>query len=83
MAEMACLTVNPEVQAQGDGERILKHMESRARAAGFTKLFVLTTRTSHWFMRRGFVLATVDDLPPDRQHMYNWQRKSLVLIKNL
>ncbi len=83
MAEMACLTVNPEVQAQGDGERILKHMESRARAAGFTKLFVLTTRTSHWFLRRGFVHATVDDLPKDRQHMYNWQRKSLVLIKTL
>ncbi len=83
MAEMACLTVNPEVQAQGDGERILKHMTSRARAAGFSKLFVLTTRTSHWFLRRGFVHATVDDLPKDRQHMYNWQRKSLVLIKTL
>lgn len=83
MAEMACLTVNPEVQSQGDGERILKHMENRARAAGFSKLFVLTTRTAHWFMKRGFVPATVDDLPKDRQHMYNWQRKSLVLIKQL
>jgi amino-acid N-acetyltransferase len=83
MAEMACLTVNPEVQAQGDGERILKHMEKRARAAGFNKLFVLTTRTSHWFKKRGFVPATVDDLPKDRQHMYNWQRKSQVLIKHL
>jgi amino-acid N-acetyltransferase len=83
MAEMACLTVNPDVQAQGDGERILKHMENRARAAGFSKLFVLTTRTSHWFQKRGFVPATVDDLPKDRQHMYNWQRKSQVLIKSL
>jgi len=83
MGEMACLTVNPEVQAQGDGERILKHIETRARESGLTKLFVLTTRTSHWFLRRGFVPATVDDLPKDRQHMYNWQRKSLVLIKNL
>ena len=83
MAEMACLTVNPEVQSQGDGERILKHMENRARAAGFKKLFVLTTRTAHWFLKRGFVPATVDDLPKDRQHMYNWQRKSLVLIKPL
>ena len=83
MAEMACLTVNAEVQAQGDGERILKHIENRARAAGLNKLFVLTTRTSHWFLRRGFVHATVDDLPKDRQHMYNWQRKSLVLIKTL
>jgi len=83
MAEMACLTVNPEVQAQGDGERILKHMENRARALGVTKLFVLTTRTSHWFQKRGFVPATVDALPKDRQHMYNWQRKSQVLIKSL
>ena len=83
MAEMACLTVNPEVQGQGDGERILKHMENRARAAGFKKLFVLTTRTAHWFLKRGFRSASVDDLPKDRQHMYNWQRKSQVLIKNL
>ncbi|TFW09905.1 amino-acid N-acetyltransferase [Oxalobacteraceae bacterium OM1] len=83
MAEMACLTVNPEVQSQGDGERILKHMENRARAAGFEKLFVLTTRTAHWFLKRGFAQASVDDLPRDRQHMYNWQRKSLVLIKQL
>ncbi|HEX2530008.1 MAG TPA: amino-acid N-acetyltransferase [Burkholderiaceae bacterium] len=83
MVEMACLTVNPEVQGQGDGERILKHMENRARAAGFARMFVLTTRTAHWFLKRGFVHATVDDLPKDRQHMYNWQRKSLVLIKNL
>ena len=83
MVEMACLTVNPEVQAQGDGERLLKHMENRARAAGYVKLFVLTTRTAHWFIKRGFVMASVADLPRDRQHMYNWQRKSLVLIKTL
>jgi amino-acid N-acetyltransferase len=83
MAEMACLIVNPEVQTQGDGEKLLKHTENRARALGLNKLFVLTTRTAHWFLRRGFVPATVDDLPKDRQHMYNWQRKSQVFIKNL
>jgi amino-acid N-acetyltransferase len=83
MAEMACLIVNPEVQGQGDGERLLKNMEDRARAAGIKKLFVLTTRTAHWFLKRGFVAATVDDLPKNRQLMYNWQRKSLVFIKNL
>ena len=83
MAEMACLTVTPDVQAQGDGERLLKHIETRARAAGLDRLFVLTTRTSHWFIKRGFRTASVDDLPKDRQHMYNWQRKSQVLIKKL
>lgn len=83
MGEMACLIVSQETQTQGDGERILKHMENRARAAGLTKLFVLTTRTMHWFKKRGFILATVEDLPKDRQHMYNWSRKSQVLIKTL
>jgi amino-acid N-acetyltransferase len=83
MAEMACLTVNPEVQGQGDGERLLSHMESRARAAGVKKLFVLTTRTAHWFLKRGFMHASVDDLPKNRKHLYNWQRRSQVLIKNL
>lgn len=83
MAEMACLTVNPDVQAQGDGERLLKHIENRAQVAGFNRIFVLTTRTAHWFLKRGFRPASVDDLPKDRQHMYNWQRKSQVLIKRL
>jgi amino-acid N-acetyltransferase len=81
MAEMACLTVNPDVQAQGDGERLLKHIENRARIAGFNRIFVLTTRTAHWFLKRGFRHASVDDLPKDRQHIYNWQRKSQVFIK--
>jgi amino-acid N-acetyltransferase len=83
MAEMACLTVSPDSQAQGDGERLLKHLETRARAAGFRQLFVLTTRAAHWFLKRGFVMASIDDLPKDRQNMYNWQRKSVVLIKKL
>jgi amino-acid N-acetyltransferase len=83
MAEMACLTVSPDSQAQGDGERLLKHLETRARAAGFKHLFVLTTRAAHWFLKRGFVMASIDDLPKDRQNMYNWQRKSMVLIKKL
>ena len=83
MAEMACLTVSPDAQTQGDGERLLRHLENRARIAGYKKLFVLTTRAAHWFLKRGFVNASIDDLPKDRQNMYNWQRKSLVLIKSL
>jgi amino-acid N-acetyltransferase len=44
---------------------------------------VLTTRTAHWFKKRGFVPATVDDLPKDRAHMYNWQRRSQIFTKTL
>ncbi|CAN0622066.1 Amino-acid acetyltransferase [Burkholderia multivorans] len=83
IGEMACLTVAPEAQGSGDGERLLKRVEQRARARGLTHIFVLTTRTEHWFLKRGFVKANVDDLPEDRRKLYNWQRKSLVLMKQL
>jgi amino-acid N-acetyltransferase len=83
IGEMACLTVAPEAQNSGDGERLLRRIEQRARARGLNRIFVLTTRTEHWFLKRGFVKATVDDLPEDRRRLYNWQRKSLVLMKQL
>jgi amino-acid N-acetyltransferase len=81
--EMACLTVHPEYREYGDGERLLKRIENRARAAGLTKLFVLTTRTAHWFLKRGFAMADMDGLPVERQLLYNWQRKSQILVKPL
>jgi amino-acid N-acetyltransferase len=82
-AELACLTVHPQYQGYGDGERLMKRIEAKAKAAGIERLFVLTTRTAHFFIKRGFKPADVDDLPPARQHMYNWQRRSQVLIKQL
>jgi amino-acid N-acetyltransferase len=83
MGELACLTVHPDYQAYGDGERLMKRIENRAKASGFTRLFVLTTRAAHFFIKRGYKPATVDDLPHARQNMYNWQRRSQILIKNL
>jgi amino-acid N-acetyltransferase len=83
LGELACLAVNPQVQGQGDGERLLQRIEQRARAAGLKKLFVLTTRTAHWFQKRGFTVGSVDDLPRGRKNLYNWQRKSQVLLKPL
>ncbi|MBX9715840.1 MAG: amino-acid N-acetyltransferase [Burkholderiaceae bacterium] len=81
--EMAALTVSPEVQGQGDGERILKRIEQRARAMGLKSIFVLTTRTMHWFIKRGFEQVSPDWLPESRQRKYNWDRRSQVLVKTL
>jgi len=83
MAEMACLIVHPEWQGAGEGETLLRHIEMRARAAGAKKLFVLTTRTSHWFIKRGFAAGSVSDLPRAKQATYNRSRNSLVFIKRL
>ncbi len=81
--EMAALTVSPTVQGQGDGERMLKRIEQRARATGLESIFVLTTRTRHWFEKRGFQLADPDSLPEARKRKYNWDRRSQVLLKKL
>ncbi|MBK6865254.1 MAG: amino-acid N-acetyltransferase [Ideonella sp.] len=82
-AEMAALTVSPHVQGQGDGERMLKRIEQRARAMGLDSIFVLTTRTMHWFLKRGFQLVDPDRLPEARKRKYNWDRRSQVLLKKL
>jgi amino-acid N-acetyltransferase len=82
-AEMAALTVSPLAQGQGDGDRLLKRVEQRARAVGLDSIFVLTTRTMHWFIKRGFVQVDPDWLPEARKRKYNWDRRSQVLVKKL
>ena len=44
---------------------------------------MLTTRTRDWFLKRGFVPADPDWLPEARKRLYNWDRKSTVLVKRL
>ena len=81
--EMAALTVSAQVQGQGDGERILKRIEQRAKSMGLDSIFVLSTRTMHWFIKRGFVQVDPDRLPEARKRKYNWDRRSMVLVKKL
>jgi len=82
-AEMAALTVSPHSQGQGDGEKILRRIEQRARHLGVESIFVLTTRTMHWFLKRGFVQVPIDWLPQARLRKYSPDRKSVVLVKKL
>ena len=80
---MAALTVSPQVQGQGDGDRILKRIEHRVKALGVKSIFVLTTRTMHWFIKRGFEQVDPEWLPEARKKKYNWDRRSQVLVKKL
>jgi amino-acid N-acetyltransferase len=81
--ELACMAVNPAYQDQGKGDMLYNFIESIAVENGANKLFVLTTQTEHWFIERGFVEATVESLPVQKQDMYNFQRNSKALIKEL
>lgn len=82
-AEMACLAVNPEFRRAGRGDALLAAVEETALEQGLNQIFVLTTRTAHWFIERGFKLVTPDELPTPRKALYNWQRRSKVLVKSL
>jgi amino-acid N-acetyltransferase len=81
--ELACLAVQPDYRGAGHGEKIMEAIAARARAAGMKRLFVLTTRATHWFVERGFHAADVDELPAERKLLYNWQRRSKVLVRPL
>lgn len=83
MAEMACLAVTGDFRRAGLGERLMQHICDRARQAGLRELFVLTTRTEHWFRERGFHEASPDTLPARKRDLYNFQRRSKVFVKTL
>jgi amino-acid N-acetyltransferase len=82
-AELACLAVMPEYRRGGYGDQLRRHLETRAKAQKIRRLCVLTTRTAHWFVERGYVEAGLEALPKARRELYNYQRRSKVLIKNL
>ena len=82
-AELACLAVTPEFRRAGYGEQLLHHIEARARKMKLKRLMVLTTRTAHWFVERDFNDVGLDQLPAPRREMYNFQRRSKVLMKSI
>ncbi|MGI8896230.1 MAG: amino-acid N-acetyltransferase [Casimicrobiaceae bacterium] len=82
LGELAALAVHPDFRREGYGEALMQEIEARARKLKLQELFVLTTKSSHWFLERGFRVATVADLPQQKKALYNYQRKSLVYRKS-
>ncbi|WP_250656647.1 amino-acid N-acetyltransferase [Alkalimarinus coralli] len=81
--ELSCFAVRADYRRYGRGDALLEAVERRARSQGFSRLFVLTTQTEHWFVERGFEKSTKDDLPGHKQSDYNLQRNSKVFAKRL
>ena len=83
LAELACVAVREEYRTGQRGDRLLNAISEQAKAEKIDRIFVLTTRTAHWFMERGFSEADISALPKERQSLYNFQRNSKVFIKEL
>ena len=83
MAELACLVVHPDYRKQNRGDMLYNYLEKQAKQQGLQKLFVLTTRTAHWFQERGFEEVDTRQLPMEKQALYNFQRNSKVFMKKI
>jgi len=81
--EVACVAVHSDYRHGKRGERLLDHLEQKALQMGLKHLFVLTTRTAHWFLEKGFQAASLEELPDSRKSLYNWQRNSKTFKKAL
>ena len=83
MAEVACVAVHPDYRNCGFGDQMLSAIELEAKKAKLNYLFILTTRTSHWFLEKGFSESKIDFLPASKQKNYNLDRQSRIMIKEI
>ena len=83
MAELACLAVHKNYRGEGRGDALLTFLERQAIQSGIHQIYVLTTRTAHWFLERGFFSADLDLLPVSRRVLYNYQRNSKAFVKQI
>ncbi|MEL0630064.1 amino-acid N-acetyltransferase [Psychromonas aquatilis] len=83
MGELACLVSHPKYRRAARADKLVEHVERKARSLGLESIFVLTTQSIHWFRERDFSLAEISQLPKAKKEMYNLKRNSKVLIKNI
>ncbi|XP_073144210.1 probable amino-acid acetyltransferase NAGS1, chloroplastic [Henckelia pumila] len=81
--EVAAIAVSPECRGQGQGDKLLDYIEKRASSLGLQMLFLLTTRTADWFVRRGFLECSIESIPEQRRSKINISRRSKYYRKNI
>jgi amino-acid N-acetyltransferase len=82
-AEIAAIAVNPAFSHLGLGRRMIVYLAEKARSAGISRVFVLTTQSQDWFEAQGFREGGLGDLPARKREAYDFKRKSEVYVKDL
>jgi amino-acid N-acetyltransferase len=82
-AEIAGIAVDEQFLHLGIGPKLVDFLIERARRAGLASVFALTTQTSDWFQKLGFVEKDPAALPERKRAAYNLERKSRVYVKDL
>lgn len=81
--EIACIAIHKDYQDTGRGKDLLAALEAHAKRSGLSRVIVLTTQTTHWFLEKGFTPIEISELPEKKKNMYNYQRNSKALAKSL
>lgn len=82
-AEIGCMVVKKEYRSQGRGDAMLCFLERLSVMCGCPNVFVLSTQTMEWFVEHGYSAVDVDQLPPSRKAVYNYQRRSKIYMKKI
>ncbi|MCQ2604261.1 MAG: amino-acid N-acetyltransferase [Spirochaetia bacterium] len=83
VGEIAGIAVDRNYSHLGVGPKLVDYLCERGRKMGLQKVFVLTTRTSDWFLSLGFEEGDLASLPEKKRAAYNYSRKSRIFVKNL
>jgi len=81
--EFGCIAVHPDYRGEGRADALLAHLEREAVLRGRQRALLLSTRTGHWFIERGYTEASLAALPGSRRNAYNRSRASKVYVKPL
>jgi len=77
------MVTHPDYRNMEKGDKLLDLIEEKALAGGLHSLFVLTTKSAHWFKERDFLSIDFDELPTEKKEVYDLKRSSIILKKEL
>jgi amino-acid N-acetyltransferase len=80
---IACLAIHPDYRGGARGNRMLEHVYRKAKKMALKKLYVLSTQTVHWFVERGFLPTDFNYLPDPLKMLYNPERNSKILVREI
>ncbi|SMM99378.1 N-acetylglutamate synthase [uncultured Candidatus Thioglobus sp.] len=83
MGEIYALAVSAEIQNQGVSTQLLNKVMQKARIQNFIKIFALSKHNTQWFLKQGFAQMKIDELPSNRQKIFNHQRNSFIFFKDV
>ena len=81
--EIAAIAVDKNCSHMGIGPKLVSYLIEEAKKESAKSVFVLTTQTSDWFEKLGFIPDDIETLPEKRKALWTKKRNSKLLRLNL